>query len=259
MYNIDGTLHAKSGTHYVDLEIATNAQTHVCRFLLMDLSDDVIVLGFPWLCKFEPQISWRNARFGPEYSDVRFKTIPPRPRSDAGQSSSSAAWQPRSLRDPSPSDKLGSNTTSPASTPPSSPRPRGRSLSRQPHLDGRASASVAHRSRETSVTGDLPQVPPPQASSNAVIAPRKEGNVTFPPHVTSASGIEKGKWLEWRDAPERTDSSGSNGPVEPDLDLDEEESFILGCLVSADVIEHETDHAPDYGKYGVMSGRLALS
>jgi hypothetical protein len=259
MYNIDGTLHAKSGTHYVDLEIATNAQTHVCRFLLMDLSDDVIVLGFPWLCKFEPQISWHNARFGPEYSDVRFKTIPPQPRSDAGQSSSSAAWLPRSLRDPSPSDNRGSNTTSPTSTLPSSPRPRGRSLSRQPHLDGRASASVAHRTSKTSVTGDLPQVPPPQASSNAVIAPRKEGNVTFPSHVTSASAIEKGKWLEWRDTPERTDSSGSNGPVEPDLDLDEEESFIVGRLVSADVIEHETDHVPDYGAYGVMSSRLALS
>jgi hypothetical protein len=77
--------------------------------------------------------------------------------------------------------------------------------------------------------------------------------------VTSASGIEKGKWLEWRDVPERTDSSGSNGPVEPDLDLDAEESFIVGCLVSADVIEHETDQAPDYGEYGVVSGRLAVS
>jgi hypothetical protein len=84
-------------------------------------------------------------------------------------------------------------------------------------------------------------------------------HVTFPSHVTSTSTIEKGKWLEWRDAPERTDSSGSNGPVVPDLDLDKEESFIVGRLVSADVIEHETDHAPDYGDYGVMSGRLALS
>jgi hypothetical protein len=84
-------------------------------------------------------------------------------------------------------------------------------------------------------------------------------SVTFLPHVTSISAIEKGKWLEWRDTPERTDSSGSNGPVEPDLDLDEEESFIVGRLVSADVIEHETDHAPDYGDYGVISGRLALS
>jgi hypothetical protein len=53
--------------------------------------------------------------------------------------------------------------------------------------------------------------------------------------------------------------SGSNGPVEPDLDLDEEELFMIGRLVSADVIEHETDHAPDYGDYGVISGRLALS
>jgi hypothetical protein len=198
MYNIDGTLHAKSGTHYVDLEIATNAQTHVCCFLLMDLSDNIIVLGFPWLCKFEPQISWRNAHFGPEYSDVRFKTIPLQPCSNVGQSSSAAELPPL-LHYPSPSDKLGSNTTSPASMPPSSPRPRGCSLSRQPHLDGRASVSVAHRSRKTSATGDLPQVPPPTASSNAVIAPRKEGNVMFPSHVTLTSAIEKGKWLEWRD------------------------------------------------------------
>jgi hypothetical protein len=84
-------------------------------------------------------------------------------------------------------------------------------------------------------------------------------SVMFPSHVTSASAIEKGKWLEWRDTPEKTDSSGSNGPVEPDLDLDEEESFIIGRLVSTDVIEHETDHAPDYGTYGVISGHLALS
>jgi hypothetical protein len=83
--------------------------------------------------------------------------------------------------------------------------------------------------------------------------------VTFPSHVTSTQAIEKGKWLEWRDAPERTDSSRSNGLDIPDLDLDDEESLIIGRLVSADVIEHETDHAPDYGDYGVISGRLALS
>jgi hypothetical protein len=88
---------------------------------------------------------------------------------------------------------------------------------------------------------------------------RRRHGVTFPPHVTSASGIEKGKWLEWRDAPSRTDSSGSNGPVEPDLVLDAEELLQIGRLVSADGIEHETDHVPDYGAYGVMSGRLALS
>jgi hypothetical protein len=84
-------------------------------------------------------------------------------------------------------------------------------------------------------------------------------SVMFLPHVTSASAIEKGKWLEWRDTPERTDSSRSNGLEVPDLDLDNEESFIVGRLVSADGIEHKTDHAPDYGDYGVISGRLALS
>jgi hypothetical protein len=78
-------------------------------------------------------------------------------------------------------------------------------------------------------------------------------------HVTSAQAIEKGKWLEWRDTPERTDSSGSNRPVIPDLDLDDEESLIVGHLVSADAIEHETDHALDYGDYGVISGHLVMS
>jgi hypothetical protein len=44
----------------------------------------------------------------------------------------------------------------------------------------------------------------------------------------------------------------------PDLDLDGEESFIVGRLVSADVIEHETDHVPDYGNYCHDStGRVA--
>jgi hypothetical protein len=83
----------------------------------------------------------------------------------------------------------------------------------------------------------------PRAVHSALANFPASRGVMFPPHVTLASAIEKGKWLEWRDAPERTDSSGSNGPVEPDLDLDEEESFIVGRLVSADVIKHETDHA----------------
>jgi hypothetical protein len=111
---------------------------------------------------------------------------------------------------------------------------------------------------------DVAHFPTPRitVSGHTIFFPKSNlvaHSVTFPPHVTSASAIEKGKWLEWRDTPERMDSSGSNRPVEPDLDLDDEESFIVGRLVSADVIEHETDHAPDYGNYGVISSHLALS
>jgi hypothetical protein len=112
---------------------------------------------------------------------------------------------------------------------------------------------------EDDITEDLAEFSLANAIYAALEGHRNTISVTFLPHVTSTSAIEKGKWLEWRDAPERTDSSGSNRPVEPDLDLDEEESFIVGRLVSADVIEHETDHAPDYGDYGVMSGCLTLS
>jgi hypothetical protein len=84
-------------------------------------------------------------------------------------------------------------------------------------------------------------------------------SVTFPPHMTSTRAIEKGKWIEWRDTPGIADSNGSTGPDELDLDGSDEESLIIGRLVSTDVIGHKTDYAPDYGDYGVISGRLVMS
>jgi hypothetical protein len=90
--------------------------------------------------------------------------------------------------------------------------------------------------------------------------------VMFPPCVTSTatspaqeSAIKKGKWIKWRDNPEKADSSRSNGLDKPELELGVEESFLLGCLVSANLIKHESDNVPDLDNYGVVSGCLCIS
>jgi hypothetical protein len=88
----------------------------------------------------------------------------------------------------------------------------------------------------------------------------------FPPHMTSTamspaqeSAIEKGKWIKWQANPRKVDSSRSNRLDELELELDVEESFLLGRLVSANLIEHESDNVPDLGNYGVVSGHLCIS
>jgi hypothetical protein len=53
IWNIDGT-HNKSGhiTHFVDLLVRCGDRSKEMRFLITDLGEDEIVLGYPWLAAF---------------------------------------------------------------------------------------------------------------------------------------------------------------------------------------------------------------
>ena len=69
--NIDGTTNIGGDlTHYVDLEVKTGEKKQKMHFLIMDLGDDNLILGYPWLLTFEPQFSWRNGVI-----DTRFLPI----------------------------------------------------------------------------------------------------------------------------------------------------------------------------------------
>ena len=61
VWNVDGTTN-KGGelTHYVDLGVKTREKKQKMRFLIMDLGDDDLILGYPWLSTFEPQFSWHD-------------------------------------------------------------------------------------------------------------------------------------------------------------------------------------------------------
>src|SRR6266702_3009043 len=61
MYNVDGTTNANGAVReYTKLSVTANNQYTEMDFTLIDTAVD-LVLGFPWLSHFEPQINWKKA------------------------------------------------------------------------------------------------------------------------------------------------------------------------------------------------------
>jgi hypothetical protein len=59
IWNIDGTTNrAGQLTSFVDLEVRTGSRERKMRFLVTDLGDEDLILGYPWLATFEPQFNW---------------------------------------------------------------------------------------------------------------------------------------------------------------------------------------------------------
>jgi hypothetical protein len=48
-------------THYVDLLVRSGDKSKELRFLVTDLGEEEVVLGYPWLTAFQPKINWKNA------------------------------------------------------------------------------------------------------------------------------------------------------------------------------------------------------
>jgi hypothetical protein len=62
IWNIDGTTNrAGQLTSFVDLEVRTGDRERKMRFLVTDLGDEDLILGYPWLATFEPQFNWRSS------------------------------------------------------------------------------------------------------------------------------------------------------------------------------------------------------
>src|SRR6266702_2346786 len=62
IWNIDNTEN-KDGliTHYLDLNVQTKGVHRHIRFLVTNIGQEDIVLGYPWLATFEPQFNWTHA------------------------------------------------------------------------------------------------------------------------------------------------------------------------------------------------------
>ena len=62
IYNIDNTSN-KSGsiTHSLELKVTTKGTDRVMRFLITDIGNEDILLGYPWLATFEPKFGWKDA------------------------------------------------------------------------------------------------------------------------------------------------------------------------------------------------------
>ena len=76
IWNIDGT-HNKAGsiTHYVDLQVRVGAKVQDMRFLVTDIGEDEIILGYPWLVAFQPVIDWKEAVLDESMQPLVIKTL----------------------------------------------------------------------------------------------------------------------------------------------------------------------------------------
>ena len=61
IWNIDNTANqAGNITHYITLDIQTRGVRKTIQFLVTNIGNEDIILGYPWMAAFEPQFAWRN-------------------------------------------------------------------------------------------------------------------------------------------------------------------------------------------------------
>ena len=70
-------MHNKAGTitECVDLQVRVREQKEQMRFLITDLGEDEIVLGYPWLAAFQPKIDWKNVVLDESMQPLVIKTL----------------------------------------------------------------------------------------------------------------------------------------------------------------------------------------
>jgi hypothetical protein len=76
IWNIDGT-HNKAGsiTHYVDLQVRVGTKVQDMKFLVTNIGEDKIILGYPWLAAFQPKINWKEAVLNESMQPLIIKTL----------------------------------------------------------------------------------------------------------------------------------------------------------------------------------------
>ena len=62
IYNIDNTSNKLGSiTHSLELKVTTKGADRIMRFLVTDIGNEDILLGYPWLTTFEPKFGWKDA------------------------------------------------------------------------------------------------------------------------------------------------------------------------------------------------------
>lgn len=62
IYDIDNTSNkVGSITHSLELRVTTKGIEKVMRFLVTNIGNEDILLGYPWLVTFEPKFGWKDA------------------------------------------------------------------------------------------------------------------------------------------------------------------------------------------------------
>ena len=65
-------------THSTTLSVTTKQQNRDMTFLVTDIGNKDVLLGYPWLATYEPTISWRHATIKESMLPIIIHTINPR-------------------------------------------------------------------------------------------------------------------------------------------------------------------------------------
>ncbi len=76
IWNIDGT-HNKAGSikEYVDLQVQVGPKKEEMHFLVTQIGEDELVLGYPWLAAFQPKIDWKQAVLDEDQQPLVIRTL----------------------------------------------------------------------------------------------------------------------------------------------------------------------------------------
>jgi hypothetical protein len=76
IWNIDSTQN-KSGmiTKFTDLQVRCGNKKEVMQFLITNLGEDEIILGYPWLAAFQLKIDWKDAVLDEDMQPLIIKTL----------------------------------------------------------------------------------------------------------------------------------------------------------------------------------------
>ena len=74
--NVDDTTN-KSGkiTHCIYLNVLTNRRHKEMRFLIADIGQEEVILGYPWLEEYKPKFSWKRGALDKQYQPVVLTSI----------------------------------------------------------------------------------------------------------------------------------------------------------------------------------------
>ncbi len=78
IWNVDNTANrAGAITHYVDLGIQTNGRQKTIRFLVTNIGNEDLILGYPWMAAFEPQFVWNKGVICEEALPIIIRSVHP--------------------------------------------------------------------------------------------------------------------------------------------------------------------------------------
>jgi len=78
IWNIDNTANqAGAIMHYTTLDIQTSGIRKQIQFLVTNIGNEDVILGYPWMAAFEPQFSWKNGVISKKALPIILRSVNP--------------------------------------------------------------------------------------------------------------------------------------------------------------------------------------